>query len=64
VHRNTIGKISKERAAEMERVAAELAATKAAAEQLRRQYAGASSRRKVLEEEVGRPGAGGGACPG
>jgi hypothetical protein len=53
-HRNTIGRAAKERAAEMERLTAELAEARGAAEQARRQYAGASSRRKVVEDEVGR----------
>lgn len=51
-HRSVIGKLNKERNAEMERMQAEMEAAKKAAEQLRLQYAGASSRRKVLEEEV------------
>jgi len=51
-HRNTIGRLAKERVAEMERLTAELAETKAAEEQLRRQYVGATSRRKVVEDEV------------
>lgn len=51
-HRAVIGKLSKEREAEMGRMAAELEAAKRAAEALRLQYTGASSRRKVLEAEV------------
>eukprot|EP00879_Flechtneria_rotunda_P011318 GHRR01011823.1.p1 GENE.GHRR01011823.1~~GHRR01011823.1.p1 ORF type:complete len:401 (+),score=204.38 GHRR01011823.1:2000-3202(+) len=51
-HRSVIGKLNKERNAEMERMQAEVAAAKKATEQLRLQYAGASSRRKVLGNEV------------
>ena len=51
-HRNAISRLSKERAAETARLAAELAEARGAAEAARRQYAGATSRRKVLEEEV------------
>lgn len=51
-HRNAIGRAAKERAAGVERLTAELAEARAEAEAARRQYCGASSRRKVLEEEV------------
>jgi hypothetical protein len=51
-HRNMIGRLAKERVAEAERLAGELSEARAVAEQMRRQYCGASSRRKVLEEEV------------
>lgn len=52
-HRNTIGRLAKERAAEAEALRADLAAARGAVEAARRQYAGASSRRKVVEGEVG-----------
>jgi hypothetical protein len=52
-HRSVIGKLNKERGAEFERMAGELAAAQREKEQLRLQYAGAASRRKVLEAEVG-----------
>jgi hypothetical protein len=51
-HRSVIGKLNKERGAEFERMAGELAAAQREKEQLRLQYAGAASRRKVLEAEV------------
>lgn len=51
-HRSVIEKMNKERSAEMERMAVELEAARKQAEQLRLQYCGASSRRKVLEAEV------------
>eukprot|EP00775_Hariotina_reticulata_P012960 gene12960-13089_t len=51
-YRSVIGKLSKERAAEMERMASELDESKRAAEQLRLQAAGLTSRKKVLETEV------------
>ncbi|KAF8071151.1 fabZ [Scenedesmus sp. PABB004] len=51
-HRSVIGRLNKERGAEMERMAAELEAAQRAAEALRLQATGASSRRKVLEAEV------------
>lgn len=52
-HRSVIGKLNKERGAEFERMVGELAAAHREKEQLRLQYAGAASRRKVLEAEVG-----------
>ena len=51
-HRSNIGKLNKERTAEMDRMSSEVAALKNANQQLQTQYAGASSRRKVLEQEV------------
>lgn len=51
-HKGNIEKMNKERAAEMDRMQAELTDAKKAAEQLKLQYAGASSRRKVLEDEA------------
>jgi hypothetical protein len=51
-HRSVIGKLNKERGAEFERMAGELATAQREKEQLRLQYAGAASRRKVLEAEV------------
>jgi hypothetical protein len=51
-HRNVIGKLNKQKDSELQRMAAELEAAKAATEALRLKYTGASSRRKVLEEEV------------
>jgi hypothetical protein len=51
-HRSVIGKLNKERGAEFERMAGELAFAQREKEQLRLQYAGAASRRKVLEAEV------------
>ncbi|WIA12004.1 hypothetical protein OEZ85_012085 [Tetradesmus obliquus] len=51
-HRSVIGKLNKERGAEFERMVGELAAAHREKEQLRLQYAGAASRRKVLEAEV------------
>lgn len=53
-HRRTIGNLAKERNAELDRANAELAAFKEKYEQLQMQYAGANSRRKILEDEVGR----------
>jgi hypothetical protein len=52
-HRRTIGNLAKERNAELDRANAELAAFKEKHEQLQMQYAGANSRRKILEDEVG-----------
>jgi hypothetical protein len=57
-HRSVIGKLNKERGAEFERMAGELATAQREKEQLRLQYAGAASRRKVLEAEVGDSGDG------
>jgi hypothetical protein len=51
-HRNVIGKLNKQKDTELQRMAAELEAAKATTEALRLKYTGASSRRKVLEEEV------------
>lgn len=51
-HRTTISRASKERGAEMVRLAAEAAAAREETEKMRSQWAGAVSRRKVLEEEV------------
>lgn len=51
-HRSIIGRLNKAKDAELQRMAAELEAAKGAAEQLRLQFTGASSRRKVLEAEV------------
>jgi hypothetical protein len=51
-HRSVIGKLNKQKDAELARMASELEAAKGAAEQLRLQFTGASSRRKVLEAEV------------
>lgn len=51
-HRTQISKANKQKDSELQRMAAELALTKAATEQLRLKFTGASSRRKVLEEEV------------
>eukprot|EP00877_Chromochloris_zofingiensis_P009251 jgi/Chrzof1/457/Cz01g16160.t1 len=51
-HKFAISNISKERTAEMERMAAELVDAKSQCEQLRLQYGGAASRRNVLEAEV------------
>jgi hypothetical protein len=51
-HRSVIGKLNKERGAEFERMAGELTTAQREKEQLRLQYAGAASRRKVLEAEV------------
>jgi hypothetical protein len=51
-HRTQISKANKQKDSELQRMAAELAAAKAATEQLRLKFTGASSRRKVLEEEV------------
>lgn len=53
-HRTQISKANKQKDSELQRMAAELAAAKAATEQLRLKFTGASSRRKVLEEEVSR----------
>lgn len=53
-HKFAISNISKERTAEMERMAAELVDAKSQCEQLRLQYGGAASRRNVLEAEVRR----------
>lgn len=51
-HRTQISKANKQKDSELQRMAAELAAAKAATEQLRLKFTGASSRRKILEEEV------------
>lgn len=51
-HRFTISKATKERGAEMDRMAAELQEARAAADKLRQQWQGAVSRRRVCEEEV------------
>lgn len=51
-HRNQISKMNKHKDTELQRMAAELEAAKKAHEQLRLKFTGASSRRKVLEEEV------------
>lgn len=51
-HRNQISKLNKHKDTELSRMAAELESAKQAAEQLRLKFTGASSRRKVLEEEV------------
>jgi len=51
-HRNVIGKQNKQKDSELQRMAEELEAARAASEALRLKFTGASSRRKVLEEEV------------
>jgi hypothetical protein len=51
-HRNQISKLNKHKDTELQRMAAEVEASRKAAEQLRLKFTGASSRRKVLEEEV------------
>lgn len=62
-HRNQISKANKQKDSEMQRMAVELQAAQKAAEQLRLKFTGASSRRKVLEEEV-RGQAASSACAG
>lgn len=51
-HRNVIGKLNKQKDSQLQHMAAELEAVKAETEKLRLKFTGASSRRKVLEEEV------------
>lgn len=62
-HRSVIGRLNKAKDAELQRMAAELEAATAAAEQLRLQYTGACSRRKVLEAEVCASAAHAAVCP-
>jgi len=52
-HRMAIKQAARDKTAELDRLTAELASAKADAEQMRSQWQGAVSRRKVLEGEVG-----------